>query len=173
MEFSMFFVVFVEWISFVGDKLEKGSEKVEFRRNNGFRLKMALRKGVITGMAGMATAYGVQSQKKAEAFGRKEDSYPPHGLSEGVKKLPQWIQLGCGNSEYVCKEKGATFTAENQPDQLPDLSKHNSFFADTMRNNPGLWDQYKDKQTSLGVTFAHCIKTGVDNKGKKANFLLK
>ena len=110
-----------------------------------------------------------QSQKKAEAFGRKEESYPPHGLSEGVKKLPQWIQLGCGNSEYVCKEKGATFTAENQPDQLPDLSKHNSFFADTMRNNPGLWDQYKDKQTSLGVTFAHCIKTGVDNKGKKLN----
>ena len=49
---------------------------------------------------------------------------------------------------------------------MVDLSNHNSFFADTMRANPGLWEQYKDKKTALGVTFAHCIKTGVDNKGK-------
>ena len=34
-----------------------------------------------------------------------------------------------------------------------------------MRANPGLWDQYKNAKTSLGVKFAHCIKTGVDNKG--------
>ena len=34
-----------------------------------------------------------------------------------------------------------------------------------MRKNPGLWNKYKDLSTSLGVKFAHCIKTGVDNKG--------
>ena len=83
---------------------------------------MALRKGAVAGMAGMAVAYGVQQQKRAEAA-CSSDSYPPCGLSAGVKKLPQWIQLGCGNSEYVCAEKGATFTAENQPAQLPDLSQ--------------------------------------------------
>jgi len=127
---------------------------------------MALRKGVATGMAGMAVAYSVQQSKRADAWSNNgNDSYPPTGLSEGVKQLPEWIQLGCGNDEYVCKEKGATFTAVNQPDKMVDLSKHNSFFADTMRANPGLWDQYKNKKTSLGVTFAHCIKTGVDNKG--------
>ena len=43
--------------------------------------------------------------------------------------------------------------------------QHNSFFAETMRANPGLWEQYKGKKTSLGVGFSHCIKTGVDNKG--------
>ena len=92
--------------------------------------------------------------------------YPPCGLSAGVRALPQWIQLGCGSSEYICAERGATFSADNRPDQLPDLSNHNSFFAETLRKNPGLWNEYKDKKTSLGVTFGHCIKTGVDNKGK-------
>ena len=92
--------------------------------------------------------------------------YPPCGLSAGVRALPQWIQLGCGNSEYICAERGATFSADNPPAQLPDLSNHNSFFAETLRKNPGLWDEYKNKKTSLGVTFGHCIKTGVDNKGE-------
>ena len=92
--------------------------------------------------------------------------YPPCGLSAGVRALPQWIQLGCGSSEYICAERGATFSADNPPAQLPDLSNHNSFFAETLRKNPGLWAEYKDKKTSLGVTFGHCIKTGVDNKGK-------
>merc|ERR1719497_152366 len=114
----------------------------------------------------MAVAYSVQQSKRADAWTNNgNDSYPPTGLSSGVKQLPEWIQLGCGNDEYVCKEKGATFTAANQPDKMVDLSQHNSFFADTMRANPGLWDQYKNQKTSLGVTFAHCIKTGVDNKG--------
>merc|ERR1712135_67763 len=92
--------------------------------------------------------------------------YPPCGLSAGVRALPQWIQLGCGSSEYICAERGATFSADNPPAQLPDLSNHNSFFAETLRKNPGLWAEYKDKKTSLGVTFGHCIKTGVDNKGR-------
>ena len=34
-----------------------------------------------------------------------------------------------------------------------------------MRANPKLWDELKNKTTSLGVKFSHCIKTGVDNKG--------
>merc|ERR1712142_366343 len=91
--------------------------------------------------------------------------YPPCGLSAGVRALPKWIQLGCGSSEYICAERGATFSADNRPNKLPDLSNHNSFFAETLRKNPGLWDEYKDLKTSLGVTFGHCIKTGVDNKG--------
>jgi len=129
---------------------------------------MAFRKGATAAatvsMTGMGVAFGVQQAKRTEAASPTV-SYPPMGLSEGVKQLPQWIQLGCGSSEYVCAEKGATFTAANQPEDLPDLSKNNSYFADVLRANPGLWDKYKHAQTSLGVKFAHCIKTGVDNKG--------
>merc|ERR1711915_854818 len=89
------------------------------------------------------------------------DSYPPTGLSAGVEALPEWIQKGCGATEYICAERGATFSADYPPSKLPDLSEHNSFFAETMRANPGLWEQYKGKKTSLGVGFGHCIKTGL------------
>jgi creatine kinase len=73
--------------------------------------------------------------------------------------------LGCGDNEYVCAEKNASFLGGNMPDKLPDLSKHSSFFADVMKANPGLYDKLKSKHTKLGVTFGHCIKTGVDNPG--------
>merc|ERR1711868_12509 len=91
--------------------------------------------------------------------------YPPTGLAESVRALPEWIQLGCGDAEYVCAEKNATFLGGNMPDKLPDLSNHSSFFAEVMKENPGLYDKLKTKNTKLGVTFGHCIKTGVDNPG--------
>lgn len=115
--------------------------------------------------AGSAVVAGAIVANKDKIAPKAGDSYPPNGLSPGVKQLPQWIQLGCGSTEYICAERGATFSADNQPDQLPDLSNHNSFFAEAMRANPGLWDQLKNKETALGVKLAHCIKTGVDNKG--------
>merc|ERR1711937_911538 len=82
--------------------------------------------------------------------------YPPTGLAESVRALPEWIQLGCGDAEYVCAEKNATFLGGNMPDKLPDLSNHSSFFAEVMRENPGLYDKLKTKNTKLGVTlFLH------------------
>merc|ERR1712076_360104 len=91
--------------------------------------------------------------------------YPPNGLPASIKALPEWIQLGCGDKEYHCKEKGATFLAGSMPDKCPDLSKHSSFFADVMRENPGMYEKLKGKTTKLGVNLGHCIKTGVDNPG--------
>jgi len=87
----------------------------------------------------------------------------PGGLSETVKELPEWITKGCGASEYICEEKGATFSGENMPAECPDLSKHNSFFSENM--TPELYNKLKDKKTKLGVNLGTCIKTGVDNKG--------
>jgi creatine kinase len=92
-------------------------------------------------------------------------SYPPTGLSAGVKKLPEWIQLGCGDAEYNCPEKKATFLGGEMPDKCPDLSEHNNFMTDALKADPTLYDQLKDKKTALGVTLGHCIKTGIDNPG--------
>jgi len=92
-------------------------------------------------------------------------SYPPNGLSAGVKKLPQWIQSGCGDKEYYCEEKGATFLAGSMPEKCPDLSEHANFMTDALKASPGLYEQLRDKQTALGVNLGHCIKTGIDNKG--------
>lgn len=91
--------------------------------------------------------------------------YPPTGLSEGVQKLPEWIQVGCGDKEYYCEEKGATFLPSELPDKLPSLDEHKNLFGEAMRANPEIYDQLKDKTTKLGVNLGHCIKTGVDNKG--------
>ena len=34
-----------------------------------------------------------------------------------------------------------------------------------MKSKPGIYSACKNKQTKTGVTFAQCIKTGMDNKG--------
>jgi hypothetical protein len=70
----------------------------------------------------------------SKEFGVGHD-YPPMGLSENVRKLPKWIQAGCGPVEYYSEEKKATFQSENMPEKL-NLSKHNSYFADVMKANP-------------------------------------
>jgi len=91
-------------------------------------------------------------------------SYPPHGVSPSVSKLPDWIQRGCGDAVYNCPEKNATFATDGKtPDKMPDLSKHSNFMAECL--TPEIWEKLKTRKTSNGVTLAQCIKTGVDNPG--------
>ena len=37
--------------------------------------------------------------------------YPPNELSSTVLGLPEWIKAGLSGAEYICEEKGATFSA--------------------------------------------------------------
>ena len=67
--------------------------------------------------------------------------YPPNGLPASIKALPEWIQLGCGDVEYNCPEKGANFLAANMPAKCPDLSKHSSFFAEVLREKPEVYER--------------------------------
>mmetsp|Transcript_27322 Transcript_27322/g.68904 ORF Transcript_27322/g.68904 Transcript_27322/m.68904 type:complete len:425 (+) Transcript_27322:298-1572(+) len=92
-------------------------------------------------------------------------SYPPEGLSETLNELPEWIKLGCGNVEYICEEKGATFPGDKCPDALPDLSKHGNLAAMALRDHPEIYEKYKNVTTPGGVSLAKCIKTGIDNPG--------
>merc|ERR1711907_769187 len=94
-----------------------------------------------------------------------DPNYPPLGLAPSIQGLPEWIKLGCGDAEYCCPEKGATFPGDVCPDKMPDLSEHNNIMAEVLRENPGIYDRLKNKKTSMGVTLAKCIKTGIDNKG--------
>ena len=92
--------------------------------------------------------------------------YPPHGLSRNVKKMPEWIQKGCGDKPYNCEEKKATFAPDGTtPAEMPDFKDHNNFMANFLRENPAVYESLKDKKTAAGVTLAHCMKTGVDNPG--------
>merc|ERR1711904_393883 len=105
-------------------------------------------------------------EKAAPAAASGDKNYPPTGLAPSVQKLPEWIQLGCGEAAHGCPEKNATFAADGvTPDTMPDLSKHSSFMAECLVADPSLWDKLKGLKTAGGTTLAHCIKTGVDNPG--------
>merc|ERR1712072_251917 len=90
--------------------------------------------------------------------------YPPEGLAESVRKLPEWIQVGCGDKPYFCPEKGATFAPDGiPPEKMPDLSNHSSFMAEGLTEE--IYDKLKKRATLSGTTLSECIKTGVDNPG--------
>ena len=71
--------------------------------------------------------------------------YPPLGLEKNIKKLPEWIQVGCGDKPYMCPEKNAVFPSDTTPDALPDISSHNNCMTDFFKANPGVYDKLKDK----------------------------
>jgi len=74
--------------------------------------------------------------------------------------------LGCGDKPYNCAEKESTFAVDGEtPAEMPDLSSHTSFMAETLKSNPALYESLKERKTGNGVTLAQCIKCGVDNKG--------
>jgi len=121
--------------------------------------------GALAQQQGGSSAPAAADPAPASGGGGGDGSYPPTGLAEHIKLLPEWIQLGCGEAEYICPEKNAIFPGDVCPDALPDLSNHSSFMAETFKKSPDLYAQLKDRKTSLGVTLAKCIKTGVDNPG--------
>eukprot|EP00930_Biecheleria_cincta_P095323 TRINITY_DN8729_c0_g1_i2.p1 TRINITY_DN8729_c0_g1~~TRINITY_DN8729_c0_g1_i2.p1 ORF type:complete len:867 (-),score=227.53 TRINITY_DN8729_c0_g1_i2:237-2837(-) len=71
-----------------------------------------------------------------------------------------WADLpGLGDEEYP------GFPADQAPEEMPDLLGHHNVMADVLKENPGVYKSLRTKQTRLGVTFAKCIKTGMDNRG--------
>lgn len=98
--------------------------------------------------------------------GSEDKNYPPFNVAAGVKALPAWIQAGCGDQPYYCTETESTFGCDHAcPKKMPDLSQHSSFMAEFLTKNPQVYDQLRERKTSMGTTLADCIKTGVDNKG--------
>jgi len=57
------------------------------------------------------------------------------------------------------------FADGESSEDLPDLAKHHSIMADTLRKDPGLYDRLRSEKTLLGVTMAQCIKPGIDCPG--------
>jgi creatine kinase len=77
----------------------------------------------------------------------------------GVMGLP-WTDLpGLGDEEYP------GFPADEAPEEMPDILGHHSAMADVLKENPGIYESLRTTKTRLGVTFAKCIKTGMDNRG--------
>merc|ERR1719265_2114455 len=76
-----------------------------------------------------------------------DGAYPPTGIAPAIAKLPEWIQVGCGDAPYNCAEKNATFAIDGvTPADMPDLSKHSSFLSECLTKD--IYDKLKDKKTA-------------------------
>eukprot|EP01043_Picozoa_sp_COSAG02_P025003 COSAG02_NODE_1388_length_12920_cov_8.638122_5_plen_656_part_00 len=57
------------------------------------------------------------------------------------------------------------FPGDMCPARMPDLSEHHTLMAQVLREQPAVYERYRDGVSSAGVPFARCIKTGMDHKG--------
>ena len=90
-----------------------------------------------------------------------------HYETEAMKKMPDWIRVGCGDAPYYCEEKRATYGGPEgvTPAECPDLSEHNNFMTDVLKRDPTIYAKLAPLTTKQGVTLGQCIKTGMDNRG--------
>merc|ERR1719428_449518 len=72
---------------------------------------------------------------------------------------PQTILPGLGEGHYP------GFPTADCPETMPKLSKHYSLMASVLSGDPVIYDHLKDLKTRNGVTFAACIKPGMDDRG--------
>ena len=73
---------------------------------------------------------------------------------------------GATEPGYLATTKTApdlSFPSADLPASMPDLSKHTNVLATVLKANPSLYDTYKGVATGNGVTFATCIKPGLEN----------
>jgi len=66
---------------------------------------------------------------------------------------------GLGSDEYP------GFPADTCPSVMPDLSQKFNLMADVLKNDSSIYTQLRGVVTQSGVTFAKCIKNGIDNAG--------
>eukprot|EP00747_Dinoflagellata_sp_TGD_P207946 gnl/TRDRNA2_/TRDRNA2_81478_c0_seq1.p1 gnl/TRDRNA2_/TRDRNA2_81478_c0~~gnl/TRDRNA2_/TRDRNA2_81478_c0_seq1.p1 ORF type:complete len:780 (-),score=164.96 gnl/TRDRNA2_/TRDRNA2_81478_c0_seq1:111-2450(-) len=59
------------------------------------------------------------------------------------------------------------FPVDSCPEEPPDLSQHHSTMATVLKENTGIYTRLRSLSTCSGVSFAKCIKPGVDNKGHR------
>merc|ERR1719215_482617 len=95
---------------------------------------------------------------------------PAYGKSKSLKSL--LVQVGDAEDEDEQEDlldeeedEWPGFPGVDCPEELPDLSAHHSLMAEVLRKDPSIYDRLRLQVTSLDVTLARCIKTGMDVPG--------
>ena len=102
-------------------------------------------------------------------FALSNPSAPAKKADTGSTASLESMLASTGATEpgYMAKPKTApdmSFPSLECPSEMPDLSLHTSLLAKTLTENPSLYETYKGVATGSGVTFAQCIKPGLENK---------
>ena len=67
------------------------------------------------------------------------------------------VITGLGAEEYP------GFPADVCPEELPDPSRLHNLLADALKRDAALYEAHRTGRTKSGVSFAKCIKMGLDN----------
>jgi len=86
----------------------------------------------------------------------QKDAAPPIG-SEDARLQP--------SNDFDEFSRVGDDEAPTCPEVMPDLSRHHSIMTDMLTKDPSIYSRLRDSQTGSGVTFAHCIATGLENPG--------
>eukprot|EP00440_Ansanella_granifera_P075650 gb/GFBE01082087.1/.p1 GENE.gb/GFBE01082087.1/~~gb/GFBE01082087.1/.p1 ORF type:complete len:1793 (+),score=430.45 gb/GFBE01082087.1/:1-5379(+) len=84
----------------------------------------------------------------------REVAKPRFTMQDLIQHMP-----GLGNDEVP------GFPADVCPEPMPDLTGFFSLTADVLRKDPSIYERLRSVRTVKGVTFAKCIKPGMDNRG--------
>jgi len=125
----------------------------------------------IIGAGLLFLAYGTARNQKAKAVAYRDPYYPPIHIAPAMRESPNWIIQGIGDYAYYCPSKGCVFSEEYVIDTPPPLPKHESVMAQTLKQNPEIWTELKDRKTANGVTLIKCIKPGVDIPSSKVGLV--
>ena len=88
---------------------------------------------------------------------------PERGSNVSARAAPAgWVSSGGGNGDGAQGAGAQGLEARLSRSALAVRSSHNSIMADVLKKNPKIYESLKEKVTSKGVTFAACIKPGMD-----------
>jgi len=117
---------------------------------------------LIIGSGVLFVAYGTARNQKAMAMAYRDPYYPPIHVAPVMREAADWVVAGVGPRSYYCAKKGCVFSEEYWTDSAPTLPKQTNPMAVSLKENPEIWTNLKDQETSGGVTLVKCIKPGVD-----------
>eukprot|EP01043_Picozoa_sp_COSAG02_P038306 COSAG02_NODE_2944_length_7689_cov_9.378920_1_plen_493_part_10 len=105
----------------------------------------------------------------ASGFKLSDPTAPAKKTDKSTSGSLEALLASTGATEpgYMAKPKAApdmSFPSLECPSTMPDLSQHTSLLAKALTEDPSLYETYKGMATGSGVTFAQCIKPGLENK---------
>lgn len=114
------------------------------------QLEKSLEDGAEISFQDMVDAQAAEAETGYDDVQAADEDWDDYGSEE------EW---GLGDKEYP------GFPTDECPDEMPDLTHHHSTMADILQEKPSIYHRLKNCKTTLGVSLAKCIKTGVDNQG--------
>lgn len=130
------------------------------------KVKDVLEQGLTDGnLKQLCQSVGHTEEEPTEPQATVEEQISPLLMSLGMVSEPMHMHNPFESMPGLNSDDYPGFSAENCPEIMPSIAKHHSIMTDILKADPDLYGRLKDLETSYGVKFGRCIKTGMDNPG--------